>query len=111
MPQAARERWLSLTGCTLIWPSSIEVRTSSSSTVIERVDFGPLTLSVWPSRFAVTPAGTGTGFLPIRDILEHLRQDFATDVLLTRFRIGKHATRRRDDGHAKAVADPRQLAS
>src|SRR5688500_12660785 len=41
--------------------------------------------------------------------LEHLRQHFTADVLLTRFRIGKHAARRRDDDRAKAVADARKV--
>src|SRR3712207_4366682 len=74
-----------------------------------RVPFGPFTASVWPSVVAVTPAGIATGFLPIRDISEHLRQHLAADILLTRFRVGENATRRRDDGDAEAVADPGQL--
>src|SRR6476620_3368017 len=76
---------------------------------MERVPLGPFTDKVRPSRLAVTPLGTGTGLLPMRLILEHLRQHFASDILLARFRGGQNATRRRNDGHAKAVADPRQL--
>src|SRR4051812_20211029 len=62
-----------------------------------------------PSIEAVTPAGTGTGFLPMRLISEHLCQHFAADILLARFRVGQNAARRRDDGDAQAVADPGKL--
>jgi hypothetical protein len=31
---------------------------------------GPFTVTVWPSMVTSTPAGTGMGILPIRDILD-----------------------------------------
>ena len=40
---------------------------------------------------------------------KHLREDFAADILFARFRVGKHALGRRNDGDTEAVADARQL--
>src|ERR1044071_2436771 len=60
---------------------------------------------------AVTPAGTLTGFLPMRLISEALREHFAADILLARFRVGQNAARRRDDRNSQAVADARQILS
>src|SRR3954466_11839356 len=70
---------------------------------------GPFTDRIWPSVVAVTPEGNGTGLFPIRDILEHLREHFAADVLRARFRVAQNALRRRDDGDAEAVAHARQV--
>src|SRR5919106_1139092 len=109
MPHAARLRCASTSGVTRISLSATSYFTRSSSSCIASLPLGPFTVSVPLSTAAVTPPGTAIGFLPIRDILEHLRQHFAADVLLARFRIGKHTTRRRDDHGSKAVADHRQL--
>src|SRR5205085_6903892 len=73
------------------------------------VPFGPFTDRMWPSVVAVTPAGSGTGLLPIRDILEHLREDFAAHVLRPRLGVGQNGLGRRDDGDAEAVAHAWQL--
>src|SRR6185503_2095355 len=83
---------------------------TSSSSAIVSVPLGPLTVSVPSSAVAVTPPGMAMGFLPIRDILEYLRQHFAADVLLARLGIAEHAARGRDDHRPQAVADVRQLA-
>src|SRR3954467_505037 len=81
----------------------------SSSIGMVRTPLGPFTDRIWPSAEAVTPAGRATGTFPIRDILKHLRQHLAADILLARFRVGENALGRRDDGNAQAVAHPRQL--
>ncbi|SOR30321.1 protein of unknown function [Methylorubrum extorquens] len=65
---------------------------------------------------AVTPDGTGTGFLPTRDMSlssgsEHLAEHFTADVTLARNVIGHDALRGRDDGDAEAIGDARQLAN
>src|SRR5688572_11061580 len=83
---------------------------TSSSIAIVRVPLGPLTVSVPSSAVAVTPPGIGMGFLPMRDILEYLRQQLAADVLLARLGIREHAARGRDDHRPEPVADVRQLA-
>src|SRR5687767_6535523 len=83
---------------------------TSSSIAIVSVPLGPLTVSVPCSVVAVTPPGMATGFLPIRDILEYLRQHFAADILLARLGVAEHAARGRHDDRAEAVADVRQVA-
>src|SRR6188768_4283204 len=45
----------------------------------------------------------------MRLISEDLREHFAADILLARFRVGQNAARRRDDRDAEAVADNRQF--
>ena len=68
----------------------------------ESSPFGPFAFTVWPSTLAVTPAGTATGFLPIRDIVnlpwfccrsEDLAEHFAAHVLLAGVVIGHDALR------------------
>src|SRR5512135_2292285 len=69
--------------------------------------FGPLTVTVCPDAVAETPAGRGTGFLPMRDMAAPLpdhRQELAAEVRLARLAIGHQPLRRREDGHAQAVA-------
>src|SRR4028119_2217717 len=81
----------------------------SSIICIERVPLGPFTESTAPSTEAVTPLGRATGTFPMRLISEHLREDFAADILFPRLGVGKNAAGSRDDGDAEAVADPRQI--
>src|SRR5579864_6541506 len=111
MPQAARLRCASVNGVTRISPSPTSYFTRSSSTCIASCPLGPFTVKVPLSRAAVTPAGRAIGFLPMRDILEHLRQHFAADVLLARLGVRQHTARGRHDDRAEAVADARKLAS
>src|SRR5579872_1292532 len=114
MPHIARARLDSLRGATEIRLPSI-LRSTSSGAVKVNSPLAPLTATVWPSSLAVTPLGTATGFLPIRDIVlfrrfgrsEDLAQDFAANMLLARCVIGHDAFWRRDDRHAKTVGDAR----
>src|SRR5690348_3637992 len=110
----ARARLVSLRGSTFTAPLSIFTVTSSGSTTCSW-PLGPLTLTVCPSTFAVTPDGIGTGFLPIRDMafpcsraLEHRAEDFAADILVARIVVRHHAFRRGEDRDAEAVVDARQ---
>ena len=60
----------------------------------------------------VTPAGTGTGYLPTRDMtvtLEHATEDFAANIGGARFRIAEHAARRGQDGDTETGIDARQF--
>src|SRR5438445_6111312 len=75
--------------------------------------FGPLTVILCPSICAVTPWGSGTGFLPIRDIARLLpdhREHFAAHPGGARFAVGHESLRRAQDRHAEAVLDARDLA-
>ena len=58
---------------------------------------------------AETPAGTGTGTFPMRLISEHLREHFAADILVARFRVGQNTLWRRYDGDAHAVTHDREI--
>src|SRR5262245_30325745 len=83
------------------WPSW---RTSiSSATVQASWPLGPFTVTVWPSRVTVTPAGTGTDFFPIRDILVDPAEDFAAHVRIARRGVGHDALGRRQDRDPEAV--------
>src|SRR6516164_4203406 len=107
----ARARLVSSRGSTLIAPFSI-FTTISSGTTYCRAPFGPFILTVWPSTLAVTPDGTGTAFLPIRDMtvpLEHRAQDLAAHIGVAGRMVRHHALGGRDDGHAEAVVDAREI--
>src|SRR4029078_11567436 len=92
-----------------------------------RGPLGPLTTSMPFSSVAVTPLGTATGFLPMRDIRTpppalrrrhsatprghpHPAPHSAAHILSARFGIRRDAARGRDDDRAEAVADTRELA-
>src|SRR5688572_31374655 len=97
---------------TRIWPSSSASAISSWS---ERLisPFGPFTVILCPSICALTPLGSGTGFLPIRDIVRPLpdhREDFTAHAGGAGFAVGHEALRRAEDRHAEAVLDARDLA-
>src|SRR3979490_1829916 len=88
---------------------------SSMSGCRERLisPFGPLTVILCPSICTVTPLGSGTGFLPMRDIarlLPHHREQFAAHPGGARFAVGHESLRRAQDRHAEAVLDARDLA-
>src|SRR5215208_3814562 len=112
MPHFARASFDSLRGLTATAPSSIATETSSG-TRKDSSPFWPLIFTVWPETVAVTPDGTATGFLPIRDIpglpwlgsrgpcrSEDLAEHFPAHVPLSCLVIGHHALRRRDDSAA-----------
>src|SRR6185437_13513391 len=106
MPHMAAARSMSLCGVTAM--PSAPTRTSTSGTSVTLSSpLGPFTETVWPLTEAVTPFGSGTGFLPIRDMacsLEHLAEDFAADIGLTGVAVGHHALGRGDDRHAETLA-------
>src|SRR5665213_1092709 len=122
MPHAERARLVSFTGSTVILPSA-KVTCTSSLARNDSSPFGPLTETVWPLTFAVTPFGTATDFLPIRDIatrssspktsspnhLEHAAEHLAADVLIAGLGIRHDALRRRQDGDAETVGDARNV--
>src|SRR5690348_17455780 len=96
----------------MVMPSSPKDASTSSTSLSDSSPLGPFTRTFFPSTFAVTPFGRGTGFLPIRDILlssEHPAEHFAAHVLLARGAVRHHALRRGDDGHAEALAVRPQL--
>src|SRR6185312_6081081 len=110
MPHMARAVCVSSRGETSMLPSWSLAMTSSTRTCLSS-PFGPFTETSWPFTDAVTPFGTATGFLPIRDIdialrnpvLEHAAQNLATHILGTGARVGHDAFRRRKYGDAKPV--------
>src|SRR5881396_2950314 len=74
---------------------------------------GPFTVIRWPSTRAVTPAGSGTGRRPMRDIpglLPDYREQLAAHAGGAGFPIGHHTLRRAEDRHPQAVPHPRDLA-
>src|SRR5262249_1958082 len=93
---------------TAIAPSASRTLTSPGSTVRSSPSL-PLAVTTWPSTATCTPAGTGTGCLPIRDISEHRAQNLPAHACLPRPRVGQDAARRRDNGDAEAVIDLRQI--
>src|SRR6266567_2232162 len=58
---------LSLSRTTCRWPSLVSSLTPSATSA-ETLPFGPSTRTVLPSTLYLTPAGSGIGFFPIRDI-------------------------------------------
>src|SRR6267143_6776913 len=96
---------------TTVPSSSARIMSGCSERLIS--PFGPLTVILCPSICAVTPLGSGTGFLPIRDIarlLPHHREHFAAHPGGARFAVGHESLRRAQDRHAEAVFDARDLA-
>src|SRR5215468_557382 len=107
----ASARLLSERGSTLIDPLSSFTMMSSGTTYC-RAPFGPFIFTVWPSMLAVTPDGTGTAFLPIRDMtvpLEHRTEDLAAHIGVAGGMVRHHALGGRDDCDAEAVVDARQF--
>src|SRR5437867_145985 len=73
----------------------------------------PFTVIRRPSSWAVTPLGMGTGFLPMRDMggpLPDHREQLAAYAGGACFAIRHEPLRRREDRHAEAVLDARDLA-
>src|SRR5581483_714702 len=100
MPQAERAALLSFRGSTSTAPFSIETAMSSEARK-DSSPFGPFMVTVCPLTAAVTPFGTETGFLPMRDmtllLLEYGADEFAADVLVARFGVRHDPLRRRQD--------------
>src|SRR5919112_4378756 len=87
------------------------------ATVWIRVPLGPLTVTRRSSSATSTPAGTGMGSLPMRDMLlfapsssvgpgsPDVGQHFAAHALLVRLSVGEEPLARRDDRDAEAAED------
>src|SRR5437899_2001962 len=91
--------------CTASAMSGWKVRASSP--------LGPLMVSSRPATAALTPPGSGTGFLPIRDtdfLLPDQGDELAAHVSRARVAVGHQALGRADDRHAESVLDPRDGA-
>src|SRR5919112_5341916 len=111
IPHCWRARFDAPRGVTVTAPLSCAMVTSSVA-LKDSVPFGPFTAMVWPSIVALTPDGSGTGFLPIRDMeasSEHGAEHFAANVGGACMRIGHHAPGGRDDGDAETLAHLRQV--
>src|SRR3954447_3416545 len=97
--------------CTV--PSSARSTVIGSTTVCDRVPFGPLTVTVRPSMATSTPDGTVIGSFPMRDMVSNpspdVGEDFAAHAVLVRLPLGLKAVRRRDDRDAEAAEDPGQI--
>src|SRR5262245_1546402 len=112
MPHMARAGLVSSASSTST-PSAVLATLICSGHVKLSSPFGPFTVTFWPATVAVTPDGTATGFLPIRDIdpflvsprprSEHAAENLAADVLLACARIRHHALGCRQDGDAQPV--------
>src|ERR1043166_9391746 len=73
---------------------------------------GPSARTVLPSTATFTPWGILIGCLPMRDMsgsLPHVGEDFAADLLLARLAVGEHAAGGRQQRHAHAGQDGRNL--
>src|SRR6266481_1069971 len=118
VPHSMRARLVSLFGFTQTLPSSIVGRTSLLTTSLS-VPSLPLAVTVWPAMSTLTPLGTGTGFLPIRDIsypnyanarrLEYAAENFTADIGGARLVVRHDAARRRQDGDAETIVNTRQV--
>src|SRR5439155_1187995 len=93
---------------TLTAPSSMATSTSAESGSLSSPSL-PFATKTPSMIWAVTPAGTGTGFFPTRDIafpLEHAAEDLAADIGGASL-AGRHdATRRRHGRQAGLLAVP-----
>src|SRR5947207_893892 len=96
---------------TTVFSSSASVRSGCARRLIS--PFGPFTVIRLPSIWAVTPLGSGTGFLPMRDMSlllpDHCEQ-LAAHAGGAGFAVGHEALGRGQDRHAEAVLDARDLA-
>src|SRR4051812_2293899 len=82
----------------------------------ESLPSGPSTVICLPARAILTPAGTVTGCLPIRDIasstfasstfgveLPEFAEHFAAEIALPRFAVADHATAGADNRDSQTV--------
>src|SRR5512135_1543451 len=78
------------------------------TSAVDRVPFGPFTVTLLPACLTSTPFGSWIGFLPMRDMrisLPDLAEDFAADARLGGLCSGEHAAGGRDDGQAETAED------
>src|SRR3954471_5578216 len=111
VPYNARARLVSTRGATLTAPFSNFTSTSSCTTNCSW-PFGPFILTVCPSTVAVTPDGTVTGLLPIRDMVdlsEHRKENFAAHIRVARVVVSHDSLGCRQNGNAETIVDPRQV--
>src|SRR6476646_4773486 len=84
-----------------------------STTTWDSEPFGPLTVTLGPSMVTSTPAGTGIGSRPIRDMsappLPDVGENFPAYLLLGGLTIGQQTGRGRDDRDTEATEDLGQL--
>src|SRR5215510_4368007 len=110
MPHSARAGLVS-SRMLMASPAGVFSTAIRSGQVKESSPLAPFTVIFWPLSVAVTPAGMGTGLLPMRDIsfslqlvsfrrarLENVTQDFAAHVLLAGTRVRHHSLWRRQNG-------------
>src|SRR6058998_742093 len=96
---------------TIASPSTATASSAWTSRLISPL--GPFTVILRPSSWALTPLGMGTGFLPMRDMAGLLPDDgeqLAAHAGGARFAVRHEPLRRREDRHAEAVLDARDLA-
>src|SRR5580765_8153083 len=84
-----------------------------STTTWDSDPLGPFTVTCGPSMLTSTPAGTGIGSRPIRDMsappLPDVGENFPAYLLLGGLTIGQQTGRGRDDGDTQATEDLGQL--
>src|SRR5262245_47171822 len=111
VPHWVLARGVSTRGLSTILPPS-SATAISDGTASDDLPSLPLMATFCPATCTLTPLGTVTGCLPIRDIdcsLEHLAEDFAAHVLGARLGIRHDATRRRQDRDAQPAIDLGQI--
>src|SRR5690606_25286410 len=114
-PCSARTLFSSLGRVTWIDPSSALDTWIGSATVCESVPFGPSTWTCRPSIVTSTPAGTGMGSRPIRDMLCFLPslpdvgEDFPANSTLPGLLVRHEAAGRRQDRDAQAAQHTGQV--
>src|SRR3954451_17096261 len=100
-------------------PASPFSTTIGAATVWLRVPLGPLTVTTLPSMLTSTPAGTGTGSLPMRDIAvsppglssPDVGEDFPTHAVLVGLTVGEQPLAGRDDREAEAAEHLRETGA
>jgi hypothetical protein len=111
MPHCWRAR-LDLPRGVTVTVLSATASVTSSVAVKLRAPLGPFTSMVWPETEADTPDGSSTGFFRYETSSppsEHGAEHFAADIGRRAPRIRHHALGRRDDRHAQALTDLRDV--
>src|SRR5580704_6957938 len=108
-PWSARCSPRSVGRVTTIWSSTCSTF-MSRLTRSESSPLGPLTRTISGSIATVTPAGTGMGCLPMRDMLvsgglPDLRHNLAANARVAGIVAGHNASRRRDDRGSHPALD------